>query len=128
MNKPNFPVVIAITSDLFFGMRIKNTIQQLGGKLTWIDKNEMDDGQGTFLEMLKKIMPTKILLDLESKVNWEEWLRDAKSDDQLQNIKWVGYGSHVDIELLEKAKELGVDQVMARSQFTKKLVEIIQGT
>jgi hypothetical protein len=40
-------------------------------------------------------------------------------------IRTVGYASHVQTEVIDAARQAGVDEVMARSAFTARLPEIL---
>jgi len=51
-------------------------------------------------------------------------LKNIKKNNELKNIKIMSYCSHVDIDLISKAKEFGIE-VIPRSLFAKKLAEII---
>jgi hypothetical protein len=48
-----------------------------------------------------------------------------KADPALERIPTVGFVSHVQIELINQAREAGVSDVMARSLFAEKLPEIL---
>lgn len=125
MSEKSVPVVYSISNDLFFGMRIKNSAEQLDIKLRWIDKEEK------FNEALEEIAQEAInsksvfLLDLGAKMNWPAMLKQAKEDKRIGEIPWIAYGSHVEKDILAQARRLGADQVLARSKFTKMLPEIL---
>lgn len=125
MSEKSVPAVYSISNDLFFGMRIKNSAEQLDIELLWIDKEEK------FHEAFEKIVQVPInsksvfLLDLGSKMNWPLMLKQAKEDERIGEIPWIAYGSHVEKDVLAQAKRLGANQVLARSKFTKMLPEIL---
>ena len=54
-----------------------------------------------------------------------EAIKEIKSNKNLTNKKIIAYCSHVETELMDKAKELGIE-VMPRSLFTSKLKNIIK--
>jgi len=49
-----------------------------------------------------------------------------KGDPALASIPTVGFVSHVQTDLIERARQSGMDEVMARSAFTNELAEILQ--
>jgi hypothetical protein len=50
-----------------------------------------------------------------------------KADAATSAIRTVGYVSHVQTDLIEAARQAGVDEVMARSAFAARLPEILAG-
>jgi hypothetical protein len=48
-----------------------------------------------------------------------------KADPALSSIHTVGYVSHVQTELIEAARQAGVEEVMARSFFAERLPDIL---
>ena len=46
---------------------------------------------------------------------------------QLGTARTIGFGSHVDTELLEAARAAGVDEVLPRSRFFARVVELLGG-
>ena len=50
-----------------------------------------------------------------------------KQDPALASIPTVGYASHVQTDVIQAARQAGVDNVLARSAFTQQLPEILGG-
>jgi hypothetical protein len=48
-----------------------------------------------------------------------------KADPELAAIPSIGFVSHVQTELIDAARQAGVDEVLARSAFTMRLPEIL---
>jgi hypothetical protein len=48
-------------------------------------------------------------------------------DESLRAVPLLGFFSHVQTELQQRAKEAGFDRVMPRSAFSKNLAEILGG-
>ncbi|HEX8922686.1 MAG TPA: hypothetical protein VF766_14520, partial [Pyrinomonadaceae bacterium] len=48
-----------------------------------------------------------------------------KADETLRNVPLLGFFSHVQTALQQRAKQAGYDRVMPRSAFTKFLPEIL---
>jgi hypothetical protein len=45
--------------------------------------------------------------------------------DVAEGVRTIGFGSHVDRELLEAARQAGCDEVMARSEFFRRASELL---
>jgi len=122
MKEKSVPVVLLISTDLFFGMRIKNTAQHLGILPLWIEKFEDWATEWKNFHVNKKAI---VFLDLASKMDWQNMLSRAKADERYKHIPWIAFGSHVNTELLQEASQLGADQVMAKSKFTQTLPDLL---
>jgi hypothetical protein len=44
---------------------------------------------------------------------------------QLEGVRTIGFGSHVDRDLLAAAKDAGCDEVMTRSEFFRRLRDLL---
>ena len=51
----------------------------------------------------------------------------AKATAELKDVEWLGFYSHVDEDTRRKAIVAGVDHVLPRSAFTRRLAELLQG-
>jgi hypothetical protein len=49
-----------------------------------------------------------------------------KQDPALASLPTVGFVSHVRADVINAARQAGVDEVMARSAFTERLAEILK--
>jgi len=118
--------ILALISDLFFGMRVRNTAEQLGISLKLIDSaSDIGDSDG-FSVLIEESSPKLVILDIHSALPWQAWIKSAKENEQLRNIPWLAFGSHTSIDLLNEAKQLGADSVIAKSKFTKELPILMQ--
>jgi CheY-like chemotaxis protein len=71
--------------------------------------------------------PLLIILDLNNNsVQPLELIAKLKSDGDLRHISLIGYLSHVQGELKQKAQEAGANIVMARSAFSQNLPQILK--
>jgi PleD family two-component response regulator len=64
-------------------------------------------------------------LNFES-VNPLDIITKLKGSAELKNISVIGYLSHVQGELKQKAHETGCDMVLARSAFSQNLQQILK--
>jgi len=110
-------MIIAIVKDLFFISKIKETVIQLNKNIFFI-KNY--DELNNFFDKINENIDL-IIIDLNfSEIKPLETIKEIKSNETLKNKRIIGYCSHVETELMNKAKELGIE-VMPRSLFNKKL-------
>ena len=107
--------VLAIVDDLAFRSKMEAASAHLGVEL---------DVAAALPEVRKNWRLAIIDLNL---ANGDplEIIRSLKQ--QLPAIPLVGYGSHVQTELMASAHAAGCDQVLPRSAFVQRLPELLQG-
>jgi CheY-like chemotaxis protein len=118
--------ILALITDLFFGMRVRNTAEQLGYALKLIENGSEIGDSASFSAQLDKVRPSFIILDIHSALPWKDWMKSVKEDEKLRDIPWLAFGSHVSSDLLAEAKQLGADKVIAKSKFTEDLPTLMQ--
>lgn len=102
--------MIAVVSDLMF----RSKIREGAGSVIFVKSKETLEA-----ELLKGGHQT-VVVDLNTKgVDPIQAITIAKNTPSIERI--VAYGSHVEREALEKAREAGATEVMARSQFVGSL-------
>lgn len=118
-------MILAIVKDLFFGAKINETALQANKKVTFIkDNNALESLVSVFKDETKNNIKV-IIIDLNfNEINPLETIKKIKNNEKLKNAKIIGYCSHMQADLMKKAKELGAKS-MPKSLFTKRLVEII---
>lgn len=110
--------IIAAVSDLLFASKIAETAKQSNSEAFFV-KNETE----LFDHIDKKTR--LIIFDLTNKNIDLKIIKEIKSNHSLTRIDIIGFLPHIKIELKQKALDLGFDRVYARSEFSKKLPEII---
>ena len=71
--------------------------------------------------------PALIILDLNfSAIKPLQTITKLKAQPELKGISVVGYVSHVQGELKQRAHDLGCDMVMARSAFSQNLPTLLK--
>ena len=110
----NMKKIIAIVKDIIFKSKIIATAKNLNREVVVLKNYE---------DIQKNIDNTSlIIIDLNfSEINPLKIIKKLKQD----NIKIIGYLSHIQTELKEKALEAGCDEVMPRSQFSMNLDKIL---
>ncbi len=105
-------VVCALSHDVFFGMRIRTVLQNLGYDLR-LCKNEA--------ELLAAAEGADIaLVDFNKPVDW----------DQLQpvlegEIPVIGFSSHTNVEGFRAAKAAGLTRVVSNGEFSRNLPALL---
>lgn len=142
-SEKNYRTIVAFVSDLYFQSKIEITIEGMGFTVTWFEKVE-DIGQeryvtpvrqyaehlvgpgATLIEKLTDIHPILIIFDLNNSfVPWKDWIALIKSAPATRRIPVLCYGSHVDVEKLQVAKDAGADAVLSRSRFITDMPKLI---
>src|ERR1700730_17062406 len=114
--------VIAVVDDLFFASKIRGTAEELGVTVSFA--RDID----VMLETARRDRPSLIICDLHSqKVDPLELAKQLKADKELRSIPLLGFFSHVQTELQQKAEAAGFDRFLPRSEFSKHLSEILTG-
>jgi PleD family two-component response regulator len=119
MTKP----VIAAVDDMFFASKIRAVAEHLGVRVRFI--RSADEA----LEAARQEEPSLVIADLHAqKCDPFSLAKRLKDDETLRAVPLVGFFSHVQTELQQKAEQAGYDRVMPRSAFTKYLPEILENT
>jgi len=116
--------VLALVDDLFFQARLGETARKLGVTLKTVSTG------ASLVKMLEAApdgvpgdLPRLVIVDLNARQGAVEAV------EQLQRsgnpIPVIGFLSHVQTELAERARAAGCKQVMPRSSFTANLAEIL---
>ena len=116
-------MIIAILKDLIFISKIKETAVQLNKTINFIknydELNNFLDGKINYENI------ELIIIDLNfNEIMPLETIKKLKINEKLKNKRIITYCSHVQTELMDKARELGIE-VMPRSLFTTKLKTLI---
>lgn len=145
MNINNIPLIVGFVSNLFFSTKIETQANVHGFKVIWIENAdyfgppEIDKelltrqmaehlvGRGALLlDKITSWHPALLIFDLgNSAVPWRHWLSLIKSVPATRRIPTICFGSHVDVETIQEAKERGADAFYARSKFFNDIGKII---
>jgi D-sedoheptulose 7-phosphate isomerase len=110
--------ILAVMSDLFFSVKINDAAKKLGTSAEFVKEAERA------LEKARS-KPPLIILDLNSG-DPLALIKQIKSDKDAATVPIVGFVSHVQTELRQKAVEAGCDTVVARSVFAQDLSKILE--
>jgi CheY-like chemotaxis protein len=121
MHKFGKKKILAVVDDLLFTVKISDAAKRAGLDAEFV-KSEKD-----VLEKATHEKPLLIILDLNSNsVQPLDLISKLKNNGDLRHISLIGYLSHVQGELKQKAHEAGANIVMARSAFSQNLQQILK--
>ena len=113
-------MILAVLDDLMFSSKIKTTASQLGVSVAFARS------AAGALDAMKKATPSLVILDLNNpRTDPLGIIAGMKPDPTLATVRTVGYASHVQVDVINAAREAGVHEVMARSAFTQNLAAIL---
>jgi len=105
---------------MFFAAKIKGAAQTVGREL------EFAKSRAQLEEKLATAPASLIILDLNSqRMDPIEIIRFLKENPASSTTRVIGFLSHVQVDLMQQAREAGCDEVMARSAFSQRLSEIL---
>jgi CheY-like chemotaxis protein len=114
--------IFAFIEDLFFLAKIQETARKLNVKVEFVktDKDMMDKMQQNGDEK-----PSLIIFDLNNAVAKPLTLI-PKLKSKLKKTSIIGFLSHVQGDLKQKAHEVGCDMVLPRSAFSQNLPQLLR--
>jgi CheY-like chemotaxis protein len=112
--------VLAVIEDLFFTVKINEAAKHAGVTAEFV-KSEIDA-----LERAK-LQPAVIVIDLNcAAIDPLRLIAALKALPEAKGINVIGFVSHVQVELKQKAQEAGCDSVLARSAFSQNMQQIFK--
>ncbi|MDE3156563.1 MAG: response regulator transcription factor [Acidobacteriota bacterium] len=116
-------MILAAVDDLMFASKIQAAAGGVGAALTFA-RTPAD-----ILEKVASLTPALVIFDLNSsRLQPIETIARLKAEPAHAGIRAIGFVSHVDTDTIRRARAAGIDEVMARSAFSKNLAEILKGT
>jgi len=112
--------ILAVVDDLFFTVKIHAAAKQAGLTIEFV-KSEID-------ALLKaREGPALLILDLNcASVDAVKLIEQLKADDETRAVNLLGYVSHVQGELKQRAQDAGCNMVLARSALSQNLPQILK--
>ena len=105
-------VVIVVVDDMFFASKIRATAEALGVEVSFPRSKEAVAEKARDAQL--------VLVDLHN-----QKIDAVELAQQLSGVKLIGFFSHVETELRQKALAAGYDEVLPRSAFVRDLPEIL---
>lgn len=136
-------VIFVFVADLMFSTPLERGIRQLGYRPVFVERadeiaaggdggadgpGELLSGRGAALfEQLTMAQPVLLIFDLNnSAIPWGDWIAALKTSPATRRIPILCFGSHVEVETMERARAAGANGVVARSRFASALPELIE--
>jgi len=114
--------IIAAVDDMIFAAKIKGTAAAVGAEV------EVVRSADAAVAAVERQPAALLIVDLHSeKCAPFELAARVKADQKLAGVTLMGFFSHVNIELRQRALATGFEQVLPRSAFVKRLGEILTG-
>ncbi len=149
------PALLSLVSDLFFSVQIQNAARSLGWEWVNVETadqipvqpplaprpgspvaTQTDPVGHNFIAYVAELQPVLIVVELRSSgseapgnsqaLPWESWVVAAKTSPAIRRIPILAFGSHVDLQLRQRALDAGCDEVVAKSRFTSAMLELLQ--
>jgi PleD family two-component response regulator len=112
--------VISVVDDMFFASKIRAVAEAVGREISSPRSEE------AVVSKARETKPGLIVVDLHSqRIDPVALARALKADEELRDIKLLGFFSHVHTELKANALSAGFDEVIPRSVFARDLEQIL---
>jgi PleD family two-component response regulator len=112
--------IVGVLADLFFIVKIIDAAKKAGMTAEFVKERAA-------LLAKAKDHPALIIFDLNfDAAEPLNLIAELKNSAELKSIALIGFLSHVQGELKQKAQEAGCDIVLARSAFSQNLPEILK--
>jgi CheY-like chemotaxis protein len=117
--------VLALVDDLFFQAKLVETARKLGVVLKTVSTGAaLVQALGQQQVGVASGRPRLVVVDLNARQGALEAIEQLQRSGN--SIPVIGFLSHVQTELAQRARAAGCKQVMPRSSFTMNLPEILQ--
>lgn len=113
-------MILAAVDDLLFSSKIRATAKQVGADVQFARTPE------AIVEQAREVRPALAIFDLNSgKTDPIATIAALKRDPATSDVPVIGFVSHVQVTVIEAARQAGADQVLPRSAFAARLPEIL---
>jgi len=113
------PVVVSLEADLFVATRLDDVVTAQGGRSILVET------PAAFADALDQYFPVLALVDLKTPGDWETAIRRSKMRPHTRQIPIYAFGSHVDVQTLQRARKAGADHAWANSKMMAELVDVV---
>ena len=115
-------MIVCVLDDLLFSVKISTAAKSLGADVYF------ERTPGMAVARVKEKQPSLVIFDLNSaRLNPLAAIAELKADVATRGIRTLGYVSHVHADVINAARQAGIDEVLARSAFSDRLGEILKG-
>jgi CheY-like chemotaxis protein len=116
------PTVLVVVDDLFFLTKIQTTLRHLGlATQVMTQRAALQE----YVRTARK--PILVVVDLTLRADDAvSVIRAVRTADSAGPVAILGFGAHVAVETRQQALQAGADRVVAKSEFSKHLPNLIQ--
>ncbi len=105
---------------MFFASKIRATAEAVGVEVKFVRSIEK------LIETAREVKPGLVVVDLHnSKLDPVDVATELKLNEDLRQVRLLGFFSHVHADLQRNAMAAGYDQVIPRSVFARDLGQIL---
>ncbi len=105
---------------MFFASKIRATAEAVGVEIKFVRSMEK------LIETAREVKPGLVVVDLHNtKLDPVAVGTELKSNEELRQVRLLGFFSHVHADLQRNAMAAGYDQVIPRSVFARDLGQIL---
>ena len=110
--------LVACLDDLFFRSKIEATARHLNVPVRFTDAKDL-------AKTCREGKTAAVLLDLSANGNPLGVVMELREDPGTKDLPIIGFLSHVDRDLAQRAESSGVTRVMPRSEFSESLPDLM---
>jgi len=110
------PSILALEKDLFFSVKIHDTLRHQGWTVTTARTLH------AFLQHLEQTPHSLVIVNIASTLDWETAIYQSHA----RSIPVLAFGAHTDLDARSKALTAGAQKVVANSKFTSDMVGLVQ--
>ena len=116
------PTVVAVIDDLFFQAKVGTALQQLG-----VAAQVVPDGGALHDSLQSGSAPALVIVDLTLRgADATALIRDLRALPHGNSVPVLAFGSHVAVDVRKRALEAGASQVVAKSEFSRHLPQLVR--
>lgn len=114
------PRVVALVHDLFFAVRIRDTLRPFGYRV------EVANSEEKLAGALRGEPPALLIVDLTfAAIDPPRRIAALKADEATRAIPILAFGPHLDHAARKAAQDAGADRVVANSKLAEDLPELV---
>ncbi len=114
-------LVLAAVEDLFFLAKISDAARRAGLNAEFVKT------ENAVLERARQQRPLMVIVDLNANsLQPVKLIETLKAEESLKGVSLIGFVSHVQGELKQRALDAGASAVLARSAFSANLPQILK--
>ena len=113
--------ILVGVSDIFFYTKIRDAYLPHGYSLQRVKKQE------DWEEKLSSASPHAVILNMnDERLEASAILRLLKGTDQFKHIPVLAFANHEEVETWQKAKELGINKIVSRNEFSARTLALLE--